>query len=84
VCRLSAILKDPVAKDCFLQPTTTITDAFEKIRAPKWPRKNDLAGDIPAVTDSIRRRPWPALADLRGDEDAIRGIEEAEKLLKDT
>lgn len=44
VRRLRAILKDPVAKDCFLQPITTITDALEKIGATKRPRKNGLVG----------------------------------------
>lgn len=82
--RLRPILKDPVAKDCFLQPTTTINDALEKLEgAPKAQRKNGLAGDLGAIVDSIRKHPWTALADLRGDEDTLRTIEEAEKLLKD-
>lgn len=82
--RLRPILKDPVAKDCFLQPTTTINDALEKLDgAPKAPRKNGLAGDLGAIVDSIRKHPWTALSELRGDEDTIRTIEEAEKLLKD-
>jgi ParB family chromosome partitioning protein len=83
--RLRPILKDPVAKDCFLQPTTTINDALEKLEgaASSKPRKNGLAGDIGAIVDSIRKHPWTALAELRGDEDTLRTIEEAEKLLKD-
>lgn len=83
--RLRPILKDPVAKDCFLQPTTTINDALEKLEgaAPTKARKNGLAGDIGAIVDSIRKHPWTALAELRGDEDTLRTIEEAEKLLKD-
>lgn len=82
--RLRPILKDPVAKDCFLQPTTTINDALEKLDgATKAPRKNGLAGDLGAIVDSIRKHPWTALSELRGDEDTIRTIEEAEKLLKD-
>lgn len=83
VRRLRAILKDPVAKERFLEPTSTINDALEKLDAPKTWRKNGLAGDIGAIVDSIRKHPWTALAELRGDEDAIRTIEEAEKLLKD-
>jgi ParB family chromosome partitioning protein len=83
VRRLRAILKDPVAKDCFLHPLTTITDALEKIGAQKRPRKSGLAGDIGAIVDSIRKHPWTSLAELRGDEAVIRTIEEAERLLKD-
>lgn len=81
--RLRVILKDPVAKDCFLTPNTTINDALEKLGGAKPPRKNGLAGDLGAIVDAIRKHPWTALAELRGDEDALRTIEEAEKLLKD-
>ncbi|MBV8758828.1 MAG: ParB N-terminal domain-containing protein, partial [Deltaproteobacteria bacterium] len=83
--RLRPILKDPVAKDCFLQPTTTINDALEKLDgAPTTKlKKTGLAGDLAAIVDSIRKQPWTALAELRGDDDTLRTIEEAEKLLKD-
>jgi ParB family chromosome partitioning protein len=83
--RLRPILKDPVARDTFMQPNTTINDALEKLDgAPtKSGRKAGLAGDLGAIVDSIRKHPWTALAELRGDEDTIRTIEEAEKLLKD-
>jgi ParB family chromosome partitioning protein len=82
--RLRPILKDPIAKDCFLQPATTLHDALEKLEsAPEAQRKNGLAGDLGAIVDSIRKHPWTALAELRGDENTIRTIEEAEKLLKD-
>ncbi len=49
VRQLRAILKDPVAKDTFLQPSTTITDALEKIGATKRPRKKGLGGDLAAI-----------------------------------
>jgi ParB family chromosome partitioning protein len=80
---LRAILKDPIAKDCFLSPGATINDALEKLGAPKVGRKKGLAGDLNAIVDSIRKHPWTELAKLRGNEDALRTIEEAEKLLKD-
>ncbi len=83
VRQLRSILKDPVAKDCFQQPATTITDALERIGASKKPRKKGLGGDVAALVDAIRRHPWTELAALRGDEDTLRTIEEAEKLLKD-
>lgn len=83
VRQLRAILKDPVAKDCFMQPATTIIDSLERIGAAKKPRKKGLGGDIAGLVDAIRRHPWTELAELRGDEDTIRTIEEAEKLLKD-
>jgi ParB family transcriptional regulator, chromosome partitioning protein len=83
VRRLRVILKDPVAKDVFLQPQSTINDALEKIGAAKRPRRGGLAGDLGAIVDSIRKQPWTELAGLRGDEETLRTIEEAEKLLKD-
>jgi ParB family chromosome partitioning protein len=83
--RLRPILKDPVAKDCFLQPATTINDALEKLEGVPnaKPKKSGLAGDLDAIVDSIRKHPWTALAELRGDEDTLRTIDEAEKLLRD-
>lgn len=83
VRQLRTILKDPVAKDCFQQPTTTITDALDRIGAAKKPRKKGLSGDISSLVDAIRKHPWTELADLRGDADTLRAIEDAEKLLKD-
>ena len=83
VRQLRAILKDPVAKDTFLQPATTIVDSLEKIGPTKKPRKKGLGGDLAAIVDTIRRHPWTELAELRGDEDTIRTIEEAERLLRD-
>ena len=84
VRRLRAILKDPVAKDCFLSGGTSINDALEKLGEPSPPpRANGLAGDLGAIVASIRKHPWTALAELRGNEDTLRTIEEAEKLLKD-
>jgi ParB family chromosome partitioning protein len=86
VRRLRAILKDPVAKDSFLSPGTSINDALEKLgdgSVSRPPRANGLAGDLGAIVSSIRKHPWTALAELRGNEDTLRTIEEAEKLLKD-
>ena len=83
VRQLRSILKDPVAKDCFLQPSTTIVDSLERIGVVEKPRKKGLSGDLAALVDTIRRHPWTELAELRGDDDTIRTIEEAEKLLKD-
>ena len=83
VRRLRAILKDPVAKDCFLTDRTTINDALEKLGDTRPQRGTGLAGDLDAIVSSIRKHPWTALAELRGNEDAIRTIEEAEKLLKE-
>ena len=84
VRRLRAILKDPVAKDCFLSDGTSINDALEKLGEPApQARKNGLAGDLDAIVTAIRKHPWTALAELRGNEDTIRTIDEAEKLLKE-
>jgi hypothetical protein len=72
-----------VAKDCFLSNGTSISDALEKLGEPKPQRMNGLAGDLGAIVASIRKHPWTALAELRGNEDALRTIDEAEKLLKE-
>ena len=63
---------------------TSINDALEKLGEPEpasAARGNGLAGDLGAIVASIRKHPWTALAELRGNEDALRTIEEAEKLL---
>jgi ParB family chromosome partitioning protein len=83
VRQLRAILKDPIAKDTFLQPSTTIVDSLEKIGATKKPRKKGMAGDITQLVDTLRRYPWTELAHLRGDEDTLRALEEVERLAKD-
>src|SRR5262249_45941131 len=49
VRRLRAILKDPVAKDCFLTERTTINDALEKLGETRPQRSNGLAGDLDAI-----------------------------------
>ena len=82
--RSRVILKDPVAKDCFLSEGTSINDALEKLGEPKPPPRADgLAGDLGAIVSSIRKQPWTALAELRGNEDALRTIEEAEQMLQE-
>ena len=83
VRRLRVILKDPVAKDVFMRPQSTISDALEKIGVAKKPRKGGLAGDLGAIIDSIRKHPWTEVSSLRGDEETMRTINEAEKLLKE-
>jgi ParB family transcriptional regulator, chromosome partitioning protein len=83
VRQLRAILKDPVAKDIFLQSSTTIIDSLEKIGAAKKPRKKGMAGDLAQLVDTLRRYPWTELAPLRGDEDTLRALEEVERLAKD-
>src|SRR5215813_579211 len=59
--RLRPILKDPVAKDCFLTERTSINDALEKLGEPAPQRTSGLAGDLSAIVASIRRHPWTAL-----------------------
>ena len=80
---IRAILKDPIARDAFLQPDTTITDALEKVGAPKRARKKGMAGDLGALVDTLRKYPWTELAHLRGDEDTLRTLEEVERLAKE-
>lgn len=82
VRKLRKILKDPVAKDAFLEKRETIDEALKRVDPPKPTRQNGLAGDLDAITDSIKQYSWTYLESLAGDTKLISKIEEAEKLLK--
>ncbi len=81
--KLRQILRDPVAKNEFLEKGRTIDDALQRV-APERSQKSDgLAGDIESLGNAIKQYPWTALAELRGNQKLIKKIEDAEKMLKE-
>jgi ParB family transcriptional regulator, chromosome partitioning protein len=81
--KLRQVLRDPVARDHFLSEGASIESALLKLGPSPAKKRHGLVGDIQALAESIKNYPWPSLAELRGDPQAIRTIEEADKLLKE-
>ena len=82
VRKLRVILKDPIARNDFLAGGT-VESALHKA-APQPTRKNQgLLGDIIQLSEAIQRYPWTTLATLKGDPQLLKGIDEAERLLRD-
>ena len=80
--KLRQILRDPVAREDFMTPGSTIETAVEKLGpAPK--KSHGLLGDIETLGEAIRRHPWTTLASLKGDQHVLAKIDEVERLLKD-
>jgi ParB family chromosome partitioning protein len=83
VRKLRQILRDPVARDEFLNEDGSIETASLKLGPAPAKKRSGLVGDIESISDAIRAYPWTSLADLKGDPEVKRSIEQAEKLLKD-
>jgi ParB family chromosome partitioning protein len=81
--RLRSVLKDPVARDEFLSPQGTIESALKKLGPVPPTKQHGLLGDLEELNQALRRYPWTALSEMKGDAQAIRKLEEIEKLLKD-
>jgi ParB family chromosome partitioning protein len=81
--KLRQVLKDPVAREEFLSSGGTIESALKKLGPPPTKKRQGLLADLEELSEALRRYPWTALADLKGDPQAIRKLEETEKLLKD-
>ena len=82
VRKLRKILRDPVAKDSFLEKRETIEQALERVEPQPSKKEDGLLGDLDAITTSIKQYPWTYLETLSGDIALISKIEEAETLLK--
>lgn len=81
--KLRQILKDPVARNEFLSPQGNVETALQKI-APQPHRKGQgLLGEITQLSEAIQRYSWTMLSDLKGDPHVLKGIEDAEKLLRE-
>jgi len=83
VRKLRQVLKDPVARVEFLSSEGTIESALKKLGPAPTKKQQGLLGELEELNQTLRRYPWTVLADLKGDAQAIRQLEETEKLLKD-
>lgn len=81
--KLRQILRDPVAKNEFLENGQAIEVALDRVASTKGQPSEGLLGDIEGLGNAIRQYPWTTLAELRGDPKLMAKIEETEKLLKD-
>ncbi len=81
--KLRPVLKDPLARDEFLSPQGTIESALKKLGPPPSKRQQGLLGELEELNQTLRRYPWTVLSEMKGDAQAIRKLEETEKLLKD-
>jgi ParB family transcriptional regulator, chromosome partitioning protein len=80
--KLRKILKDPVAKEKFLSPESTIESVLPSVAQPQ-PKKKGLVGDIEQLSEALQQYSWTALAALRGDSQVLKKLEETEKLIKE-
>lgn len=80
--KLRSILRDPVAREDFLNDNGSIESALSKLGPAPSKKGHGLLGDIEDLSEAIRRYPWTTLESLKGDRQVIAKLEEAEKLLK--
>jgi len=83
VRKLRNVLRDPIAREEFLNKEGSIESALNKLTPIPSKKNQGLIGDIEGLSDAIRRYPWTTLASLKGDRQVMAKLEEAEKLLKD-
>lgn len=81
--KLRQILKDPVAREEFLSKEGTIDASFKKLGPVPKKKAQGLLGEIEELNQALQRHPWTSLAQLKDNPQAIRTIEETEKLLKE-
>lgn len=81
--KLRAILRDPVAKDHFLNSGGDIDSALLRLPHDNDPPKRaGLVGELEATISSIKATSWTDLDEYRGNADVMARIDEAERLLK--
>jgi ParB family transcriptional regulator, chromosome partitioning protein len=81
--KLRPVLRDPVAKQKFLNGDALDTVMGAVAPAPSRPRRTGLAGELAELTDAIKRHSWTALVENRGDAQLLRQVEEVERMLQD-
>jgi ParB family chromosome partitioning protein len=81
--KLRQILKDPVARHVFLSDDGSIDSSFNRLASAPKKKSQGLIGEIEELNQALQRHPWTSLVQLRGDLQAMKKIEEAEKLLKE-
>jgi len=81
---LRSILKDPKAREVFLQDGTPIEDA-KAVMPPSTPPSfgQTFAQEIDMFTGSLLSHPWPELVKLKGDPSVIEKIRKCKKILDD-
>ncbi len=81
--KLRQILKDPIAREEFLADEGSIDAAVKKLGPAPKKKPSGLLGEIEELSQALQRHSWTAIAKLKDDPQAIKKIEEAEKLLRD-
>jgi ParB family transcriptional regulator, chromosome partitioning protein len=81
--KLRQVLKDPIAREEFLSAKGSIESSVKKLGPVPKRKPQGLLGEIEEISQALQRHPWTSIARLRGDAQAIKKIEEAEKLLRD-
>ncbi len=81
--KLRQILKDPVARDEFLSGDGSITSSLKKLAPAPKKKSQGILGEIEELNLALQRHPWTSLVQLKGDPQAMKKIEETEKLLKE-
>lgn len=81
--KLRQILKDPIARDEFLAKEGSIDSSFTKLGPAPKKKAQGLLGEIEELSQALQRHPWTTIATLKDNPQAIKKIEEAEKLLRD-
>lgn len=82
VRKLRRVLRDPVAKERFLEGQS-LARAMD-ILAPRPPSKAaGMAGDLEELIAALKRHSWTSLLEMRGDKRLLEQVDEAEKLLRD-
>jgi ParB family chromosome partitioning protein len=81
--KLRQILKDPIAREEFLGKEGSIDSSFKKVNPAPRKKSPGLLGEIEELSQALQRHPWTSIAKLKDDPQAIKKIEEAEKLLRD-
>lgn len=81
--KLRQILKDPVARDKFLSEDGSIESSLKKLAPAPKKKSQGILGEIDELNQALQRHPWTSLVQLKGDPQAMKKIEETEKLLKE-
>jgi ParB family chromosome partitioning protein len=81
--KLRQVLRDPVARDSFLDHGKSIEAALLRVAPKPDAKAKGLAGDIEALSEAIQRQPWTELSKMKGNSELISKITEVEHLLAD-
>lgn len=79
--KLRKILRDPIAKDCFMQPRGDIDSAMMMVESKVTESRGGLAKDIDSIVSIIQKYPWAELQKLKGDDETLSKIVDAQAVL---